>query len=222
MTVTPASTSTTTPPASSTSSSSAMQQLSGNFSTFLTLLTTQLQNQDPLSPMDSNEFTQQLVEYSQVEQQIDTNSNLQTLITQGQSQGSAVATTYLGKQVTVTNGQAPLSSGTATWNYNLGATASATALTITNSAGQAVYSGAGETASGAHAFTWNGKDQNGNQWPDGVYSLNVTAKAADGSAVTSTVSSTGVVGEIDMSSGTPQLVIGPMSVGLSQVSNVEN
>ena len=85
-----------------------MAQLSGNFSTFLTLLTTQLKNQDPLSPMDSNEFTQQLVEFSQVEQQINTNSNLQTLITQGQSQGSAVTTSYLGKQVTVTNGEAAL------------------------------------------------------------------------------------------------------------------
>ncbi|HEX3755306.1 MAG TPA: flagellar hook capping FlgD N-terminal domain-containing protein [Rhizomicrobium sp.] len=221
MTVTPTS-NTTTPPASTSSSGGAMQQLSSNFSTFLTLLTTQLQNQDPTSPMDSSQFTQQLVEYSQVEQQIDTNSNLQTLITQGQSQGSAVATTYLGKQVTVTNGEAPLSGGTATWNYTLGTDASATALTVTNSAGQAVYSGTGETGSGAHAFTWDGKDQNGNQLSDGVYTLNVTAKALDSSAVTSTVSSTGVVGEIDMSSGTPQLVIGPMSVGLSQVANVEN
>jgi flagellar basal-body rod modification protein FlgD len=221
MTVTPTS-NTTTPPASTSSSGGAMQQLSSNFSTFLTLLTTQLQNQDPTSPMDSSQFTQQLVEYSQVEQQIDTNSNLQTLITQGQGQGSAVATTYLGKQVTVTNGEAPLSGGTATWNYTLGTDASATALTVTNSAGQAVYSGTGETGSGAHAFTWDGKDQNGNQLSDGVYTLNVTAKALDSSAVTSTVSSTGVVGEIDMSSGTPQLVIGPMSVGLSQVANVEN
>src|SRR6202000_1113013 len=110
---------TTTTSTSSTSGGDAMAQLSGNFSTFLTLLTTQLKNQDPLSPMDSNEFTQQLVEFRQVEQQINTNTTLQTLITQGQSQGSAVATSYLGKQVTITNGEAPLTNGTATWNYNL-------------------------------------------------------------------------------------------------------
>src|ERR1700761_6145832 len=148
----------TTPAATGTSSTpDAMAQLSGNFSTFLTLLTTQLKNQDPLSPMDSNEFTQQLVEFSQVEQQINTNTNLQSLITQGQSQGSAMATSYLGKQVTITNGQSGLSNGTANWTYNLGTTAAVTSLSVTNANGQVVYTGSGETTAGDHTFTWNGQ-----------------------------------------------------------------
>src|SRR5579864_9548824 len=92
-------TTTTTNANGTTSTQDAMSQLSGNFSTFLTLLTTQLKNQDPTSPMDSNEFTQQLVEFSQVEQQINTNTNLNTLITQGQSQIGSYATSYLGKSV---------------------------------------------------------------------------------------------------------------------------
>src|ERR1700712_4732508 len=91
-----------------TAAPTGAKTLAGNFNTFLTLLTTQLKNQDPLSPMDSNAFTQQLVEFSQVEQQIDSNTNLKTLISQGQSQGTAMATTYLGKKVTITNGQAAL------------------------------------------------------------------------------------------------------------------
>src|SRR3954466_8260244 len=103
---------------------SAQKQLAGNFDTFLTLLTTQLKNQDPTSPMDSNQFTQQLVEFSQVEQQIDANTNLKTLISQGTSQAGTFATSYLGKRVSVTNGQASLSSGAASWTYDLGATAS--------------------------------------------------------------------------------------------------
>src|ERR1700710_626544 len=104
---------TTTAAAASSSSTSpnAMAQLSGNFSTFLTLLTTQLKNQDPTAPMDSNQFTQQLVEFSQVEQQIDSNTNLKTLISQGTSQAGISATTYLGKNVSVTNGKASLTSG---------------------------------------------------------------------------------------------------------------
>src|ERR1700742_3558129 len=89
----------------------AVSQLSSNFSTFLTLLTTQLKDQDPTSPMDSSQFTQQLVEYSQVEQQIDTNTNLQTLISQGTSAAGTMAATYLGKQVSVTNGNASLTDG---------------------------------------------------------------------------------------------------------------
>src|SRR5690242_8555320 len=101
--------------------SAAAKTLAGNFDTFLTLLTTQLQNQDPLNPMDSNQFTQQLVEFSQVEQQINTNDNLKTLISLGQSRSAADAVGYLGKAVTVSNGDAALANGTANWNYQLGA-----------------------------------------------------------------------------------------------------
>src|ERR1700748_732142 len=107
-TTTPTTTTPTTNSNGTTSGASALNQLSGNFSTFLTLLTTQLKNQDPTSPMDSNEFTQQLVEYSQVEQQIDTNTNLQSLISQGTTQAGTFAASYLGRQVSVTNGNASL------------------------------------------------------------------------------------------------------------------
>src|SRR6185312_8890054 len=108
-------------PVTTAAQTTASKQLAGNFDTFLTLLTTQLQNQDPLNPMDSNQFTQQLVEFSQVEQQINTNDNLKTLISLGQSRGAADAVGYLGKAVTVSNGDAALANGTANWNYQLGA-----------------------------------------------------------------------------------------------------
>jgi flagellar basal-body rod modification protein FlgD len=213
----------TTPSTTGTSGSgNAMQQLSGNFDTFLQLLTTQLQNQDPTSPMDTNQFTQQLVEYSQVEQQIDTNTNLQTLITQGTSQSGAYATSYLGKTVTVSGGKGALTNGEATWNYNLGAQASSALLTVTNASGQTIYTGAGPTAQGNNSFTWNGEDNNGNQQPDGTYTLSVAAADSSGTAITNTVTSSGQVSEVDMSSGTPQLVIGAMEVGLSGISDVTN
>lgn len=217
---------TTQNPATATSGgaagSDAMSQLSGNFNTFLTLLTSQLKNQDPTSPMDSSTFTQQLVMYSQVEQQISTNSNLKTLIGQGSTQIGSYATSYLGKAVSITNGNAALSGGTAAWSYNLGAAASSTTLTVSNASGRVVYTGTGETTSGNHQFAWNGKDNNGNQLADGTYKLTVTAKASDGSGVTSQVASAGVVSEIDMTSGAPQLMIGGMSVGLSDIAHVAN
>lgn len=213
---------TSTLPPTSTTGSNSMQQLSGNFSTFLTLLTTQLQNQDPMSPMDSNQFTQQLVQYSQVEQQISSNENLKTLIAQGQSQASVMAASYLGKKATVTDGRAPLTNGAAKWDYTLKNTAAKSVLAVTNTAGQTVYTGLAETAAGAHSFTWDGKSTGGQKLPDGVYTLNIYAKAQDGSDVTTAVSSTGTVGEIDLTGGTPQLKIGPMSIGLSQVANVQN
>ena len=213
-------------PAAATSGSAAgsdaMSQLSGNFNTFLTLLTSQLKNQDPTSPMDSSTFTQQLVMYSQVEQQISTNTNLKTLIGQGNTQIGSYATSYLGRAVSITNGNAPLSGGVAKWSYNLGTAAASTTLTVSNASGRVVYTGAGETASGSHQFAWNGKDNNGNQLADGTYTLKVTAKASDGSGVTSEVASAGIVSEIDMTSGTPQLLIGGMSVGLGDVAHVAN
>jgi flagellar basal-body rod modification protein FlgD len=223
MTTTTPATSTPSTPATNSGANPALDQLTNNFSTFLTLLTTQLKNQDPTSPMDSNQFTQQLVQFSQVEQQINTNSNLSTLISQGQTQIGAYATSYLGKGVSITNGNASLSSGKATWNYSLDATATANALTVTDANGKTVYTASGETNSGLHQFTWNGKDSNGNQLDDGTYTLTVKAQTADGSAVTTSVASAGVVSEIDMTSGTPKLLLsGGMEIGLGDIANVAN
>jgi flagellar basal-body rod modification protein FlgD len=219
---TPPVTTTATNANGTTSTPDAMAGLSTNFSTFLTLLTTQLKNQDPTSPMDSNQFTQQLVEFSQVEQQINTNSNLQTLITQGTSQAGTFAASYLGKKVSVTNGNASLSNGQANWSYNLGSTATSTLLTVTNAAGTVVYDGPGATSAGSNSFSWNGADNNGNTVPDGTYTLAVAAQASDGSKITTSVASAGTVSQIDMTGGTPQLVVGNMEVPLSSIAAVMN
>jgi flagellar basal-body rod modification protein FlgD len=199
-----------------------LNELSGNFDTFLTLLTTQLQNQDPMNPMDSNQFTQELVEFSGVEQQINTNTNLQSLISLTQSNAGGAAVSYLGKTVTVTNGDGALQDGSADWSYALGASSASTALSVTNSSGQVVYSTTGETASGQHDFSWDGTDNNGNQEPDGVYQLTVTALASDGSAVQSAVASKGVVDEVNLTGSTPMLMIGPMAIPISQAAAIDD
>jgi flagellar basal-body rod modification protein FlgD len=175
-----------------------------------------------MSPMDSNQFTQQLVQFSQVEQQINTNDNLKSLLNQGSSQTGAYAVSYLGKAVTVAGGNAPLAGGKAIWAYNLAAGSATTQLTVTNANGQVVYTGTGETGAGSHAFTWDGKTATGGQAPDGTYKLTVTAKAADGATVTALTTTTGVVGEVDMTSGSPILMMGPMAVPLSEVAGVQN
>lgn len=226
MTTIPATTASTLPTSASAgaaatgSSTNPMQSLSGNFDMFLQLLTTQLQNQDPTSPMDTNQFTQQLVEYSQVEQQISTNSNLQQLISLYQNNSNNNAVSYLGKTVTLTNGNGALSGGTGTWNYTLASPAAATTITVTNAAGKVVYTGSGQTAAGNNQFTWNGQDNGGNQLPDGTYTVSVSATDASGKAVTSAVAWSGKVTQVDFTGSTPMLMIGSMEFPLSSVSAV--
>jgi flagellar basal-body rod modification protein FlgD len=122
----------------------------------------------------------------------------------------------------VTNGQASLADGAADWTYNLPSTAAAATLTVTNAGNKVVWTGTGETQSGNHSFTWNGKDNNGNALPDGAYTLTVAAKDAAGNDITASVASAGLVGQIDMSGGTPRLVIGNMEVGIADIAAVAN
>ena len=207
--------------------SQAAQQLAGNFDTFLTLLTTQLQNQDPLSPMDSNQFTQQLVMFSQVEQQINTNDNLQSLIALNLSQTANSAVNYIGRSVVMTNGEGSLeTSSTDTntkscdWTYNLASASAGTTLTVKDANGKVVYTKSGNTSAGNNDFTWDGTDSNGNTLPDGKYTLSVSATASDGSAITTTLASKAIVTAVDMAGTTPMLVLGSMEIPLSDVSLV--
>ncbi|HKU64708.1 MAG TPA: flagellar hook capping FlgD N-terminal domain-containing protein [Rhizomicrobium sp.] len=217
MTVTPTDSTTGT-----ATTPSAMKQLSGNFSTFLTLLTTQLKNQDPTSPMDSNAFTQQLVMYSQVEQQINTNDNLKSLISQGTSNAAAMTTGYLGKKVSILNGNAALTGGNASWTYNLSGPATASQLTVTDANGKTVYTAAGGTGAGNHSFVWDGKDNSGNRLSDGGYKLTVTATDAIGGTVDSSVASAGTVTQIDMTGAKPRLIVGSMEIDLADIAAVAN
>jgi flagellar basal-body rod modification protein FlgD len=155
-----------------------------------------------------------------VEQQINTNSDLQTLIGQGTSSAGSNAVGYLGKTITIINGNAALQDGNATWTYANATTAASTTLTVTNSSGQVVYSTAGDPTLGQHSFAWNGQDSSGNQLADGVYTLSVNSAATDGSAVVTAVASSGVVDEVNMTGSTPLLMIGSMGVPISSVSAV--
>lgn len=200
----------------------AQNQLSSNFDTFLKLLTTQLQNQDPLSPMDSNQFTQELVQFSQVEQQINTNTSLASLIALTKTQSSANAVSYLGKTITISDGTAPLRNGSAQWAYTLASDAASVKLVVTDSTGNAVYAGSGETASGLHPFSWDGTNSTGNALPAGTYKLTVTAQAADGTALQSSVTSQGTVSEVDLSGTEPMLMVGSLGVPLSKATLIGN
>jgi flagellar basal-body rod modification protein FlgD len=221
MTTVPPATANTTASTSGSSSNSALTDLSGNFDTFLTLLTTQLQNQDPMNPMDSDQFTQELVSFSGVEQQINTNDNLKQLISLQQGTTSNNAINYLGKNITITDGSGQLTDGDAHWSYALGSAAASTVITVTDANGKLVYTGKGETGAGQHDFDWDGKDNGGNQLADGTYKLSVASLASDGTTVQTAVASKGVVSEVNFTGSEPYLMVGAMAVPVSSVSAVD-
>src|SRR3982075_439090 len=154
--------------------STATPGIADNFQTFLTLLTTQLQNQNPLDPLDTNQFTQQLVQFTGVEQQLRSNDQLKSLIDIEKSAQSTQALIYVGNNVAV-EGSTVQFNGSATWNLSAPQDANAT-ITITNSTGQTVYSGNYALTKGNVSFKWDGIGNDGTQWPTGTYKLTATAK----------------------------------------------
>jgi len=200
----------------------ASQQLAGNFDTFLQLLTTQLQNQNPLDPLDTNQFTQQLVEFASVEQQINMNTNLQSLIAMQQTTDATSALELVGSTVTVSGNSATLSNATsssAVWNLTTSTPATAT-VTVTSSAGTTAYSGTMSLNAGSNSFTWNGQGNNGQTWPDGTYTLKVTATGANGQAVTVSTQVQGTVSGVNLTSNPPTLTVNGQSVQISQITSI--
>jgi flagellar basal-body rod modification protein FlgD len=206
----------------SAATTNASQQLAGNFDTFLQLLTTQLQNQNPLDPLDTNQFTQQLVEFASVEQQINENTNLQTMISMQQTSEATSALQLVGSTVTVGGNTAALSNATsnaATWNLTTTTPATAT-VTVTSAAGTTAYSGTMALNAGTQSFTWNGQGSNGQTWPDGTYKLTVTATGANGQAVSVATQVQGTVSGVNLTSTPPTLTVNGQTVQISQVTSI--
>ena len=220
MTITTNMTPTTTTTAASTTNNAAAKSAQTNYSDFLKLLTTQLQNQDPTAPTDTNQLTQQIATLSQVEQQITTNTNLQTLIGLFGANSTGNMVGYIGKQVETAGNQTVLQNSAANVVYSLPTAASKVMVQITDASGNVVLNAAGTTLAGRNQVGWKGLDNNGQQLPDGTYTVSVTATDAAGKAITATTSTVGVVTSIDTSNGTSSLSLGDISVPLSAVARV--
>lgn len=198
----------------------ATPNLAGNFNEFLQLLTTQLQHQDPTSPLDPNQFTQELVQFASVEQQINTNTSLNTMISLQQSQEAASALSFVGKTVSVSGTTAQLANGQASWNYSVTQPATAT-INISNSSGQTIYSTSQAVQPGAQTFTWNGIDGQGTTWPSGPYTISIAAVGTNNQSVPVTTQVQGVVTGVDVSKTPPNLMIGNQSYPLNQITQIQ-
>lgn len=215
---------TTPTTASSTSTSSASNSLNSgeiasNFTQFLQLLTTQLQNQDPLSPMDTNQFTQQLVEFAQVEQQLKSNASLSALVSLQQSAQATSALQLVGATVVVNGATVQMKNSSATWTVNASKPATAT-VSVADSTGQTVYTGKYAVSAGANSFTWDGRGNDGKLWPDGSYTLTSTAVDASGQSTTLSTKVQATVDSVDLTQSPPLLSIAGQNYSMNQLQQI--
>jgi flagellar basal-body rod modification protein FlgD len=215
---------TTDLPKSSTSSSNLGSTtgatLAGNFQTFLTLLTTQLQNQNPLDPLDTNQFTQQLVQFAGVEQQLKTNDSLSQLVTLQQTTQATQALGFVGKTALVDGTTATMTKSSATWHLNVPSDATVD-ITVANASGQTVFTGKYSAGAGTDVpFTWNGQGNDGTQWPDGKYTISATGKDVANNNVGIAAQVQGTVSSVDLTQSPPLLTIDGASYTLNQVKSI--
>ncbi|UTW54531.1 flagellar hook assembly protein FlgD [Kordiimonas sp. SCSIO 12610] len=194
--------------------------LGEDFSTFLTLLTTQLQNQDPLDPTDTNEFTNQIVNFTGVEQQIRTNQNLEALADLTRVNNLASAASFLGQEALIEADTATHEGNGSTFQYILPEAASSTTLEILNSDGEVVFSQPGEVLLGANVFNWQGIDSNGSVVPNGDYRLRVTSLDADDEFIPATILVQDTITEVETITDTPIFTVGSNVVNQSGILRI--
>ncbi len=205
--------------AKNTANSSA--QLADDFSDFLNLLTTQLQNQDPLSPMDSTEFTNQLVSFAGVEQQINANSKLDSLVSLNLGSSFSSSLNYVGKDVSYLSsesyfdGAAPVKI-----NYSIDGESVNTTVNIFAEDGTLILSKPVGNSEDATEFIWDGKDENNVTQPMGTYTIRVDALDAENAALTTTTVVSGAVNGIETQNGSTFLLVGERAVSLGNIIKV--
>jgi flagellar basal-body rod modification protein FlgD len=198
----------------------AIDSLNDTYNNFLLLLTKQLQNQDPLNPMDTAQFTQQLVGFSQVEQQIASNKSLERLISLQSSTNAFNAVSFLGNEVAVDSDRVSLKDGKAKFQYQIEHSAGQAVLSVYDARGQVVLVQEANKAVGTYNVDWNGKDAFGNQLPDGQYRVAVSYSDQQGKTYSSKITSFGVVDSTEITDGEVKLFVGPVGFPIDKVLKV--
>ncbi|KQP96459.1 flagellar hook capping FlgD N-terminal domain-containing protein [Methylobacterium sp. Leaf117] len=198
----------------------SQQELAGNFTQFLTLLTTQLKNQNPLDPMDTNQFTQQLVQYAGVEQQLKSNDRLDAILTNAKSSSAASATGFIGQTITADGRTTTLKDGAAQWTLTPQRAAKQATMTISDAKGNVVATQTKALAEGAQSFTWDGRSSSGFTSANGTYSIKVDAVDVTGTKIVVDTKVKGTVSSIDLSGSEPVLLVGKSKVPVSAVQDI--
>lgn len=193
--------------------------IANNFDQFLTLLTTQLRNQSPLDPLDTNQFTAQLVQFAGVEQQLKTNETLTSLLSLNSAGTATSAVGFIGSTITADGATTRLENDKAEWQVNVPRGGSAT-ITIKDSKGSVVQTLTKSLVAGDQTYKWDGTTSTAQKAPPGEYSITIDAKDTAGAVMTATTKISGVVDGVDFTGSIPTLKIGAISVPIDQVKSV--
>jgi flagellar basal-body rod modification protein FlgD len=210
----------------STSSTSGSSMLAKD--DFLKLLITQLQNQDPLNPMEGTEFATQLAQFSSVEQLANINETLTDSVTVNQlmtqSIGNSLATTMIGKDIKATGDSFTLSAGNSIdLGYTLGDDAATVTVKITDAAGSVVRTMTINNADkGDGTVTWDGLNDNGSRMPDGTYSFSVSAVDSAGTTVDSSSYITGTISAVRFTTSGTVFIVDGVEIPISQILEILN
>lgn len=200
----------------------AAAKLDDSYQTFLTLLTAQMKHQDPMDPMKSGEFTQQLVAFSGVEQQIQANQNLEKLSLQLAQNSMNSAASYLGKTAVVQHDIAKLHATGADWEYRNDVDTTSIDLNVRDLKGNIVHSSVGESGLGMQKFHWDGLDLSGNPMAEGAYQLEIKAKNTADEAVNVTSFIKDIISSIDTQGTEPIYTVGSVPVSAKGILALYN
>ena len=211
----------TTGSSSTTSTAASSAKLTQDYNSFLKLLTTQMQNQDPLSPMESTEFTNQLVQFSQVEQQISQNTKLDKLVSLQNNNQTQASLGFIGLDVEATGNAFTYDGNPVKMSYTLPETPTSTKIQIKNEKGVTVQTIDGVRSTNRQELTWDGKKSDGTAAPAGDYTMTVMAPKSDSKLMTAKTTVFGRVSGIEAGNGVTTLMMGKVPVKMEDVINAQ-
>lgn len=205
----------------SSATTGATSQLTADFSMFLKMLTTQMQNQDPLNPMDTAQYTQQLVQYSQVEQSIKQNTTLTNILARLSSQDLTQSSSLIGREARFDSAVSPLGDDGARWGWTSDRTLASLEATITDASGTVVATQAIDPAK-TGTFRWDGALAGGGTAPMGSYTLGLKGTDGSGNAATLSIQGMAVVDGVTVENGVTTLTANGVNYPASAVAGLYN
>ncbi|KTF70591.1 flagellar hook assembly protein FlgD [Sphingomonas sp. HT-1] len=206
----------------STTTDAASSKLTADYSLFLKLLTTQMQNQDPMNPMDSSQFTQQLVQYSQVEQSIQQNKTLNTMLSTMNMQSLTQSSSMIGQAVEVDSDMAATSATKpAQWNWIAANAVTSVTAKILDSKGSTVDTRTFDATGTSGSFTWDGTTKDGKALDPGIYRVELTGSNATVASIKMTASAAGTVDNVQMINGSPVVSINDAQYPTSLITRIQ-